>query len=45
MIDTRTLQTVGSARDRSVGDYPLGIAITPDGKFAYVANRVAGNVS
>ncbi len=29
----------------SVGDLPLGVAITPDGAFAYVANAAAGTVS
>ena len=43
VIDTATNAVVGSAI--TVGDGPLGIAITPDGTKAYVANFVADTVS
>jgi DNA-binding beta-propeller fold protein YncE len=29
----------------SVGNFPVGIAITPDGKSAYVANEQSASVS
>jgi YVTN family beta-propeller protein len=29
----------------AVGDNPLGVAVTPDGAFAYVTNAVSDNVS
>ena len=43
MINTQTNEVVGSPI--GVGVFPKGIAITPDGKSAYVANEGSGTVS
>jgi YVTN family beta-propeller protein len=43
VIDTQTNQVVGSPIP--VGEHPDGIAITPDGRFAYVVNGNTDNVS
>ena len=43
MINTQTNEVVGSPIE--VGTEPNGIAITPDGKSAYVVNAGSGNVS
>ena len=42
VIDTATNMVVATI---PVGEYPFGIAVTPDGKHAYVANNLSGNVS
>src|SRR5229473_694523 len=42
VIDTSTYQVVATI---PVGNYPIGVAITPDGAFAYVANFNSNNVS
>lgn len=35
----------GYAQDRTAGRLPARIAITPDGRTAYVANRSSGTVT
>ena len=42
MIDTASNTVVATV---TVGTSPRGIAITPDGKHAYVANLISNNVS
>ena len=42
MIDTAANDVIDTI---SVGSGPVGVAVTPDGRFVYVANRVSGTVS
>jgi YVTN family beta-propeller protein len=42
VIDTRTHRAV---RTLPTGRFPVGVAVTPDGKSVYVANEVAATVS
>ena len=42
MIDTATNTVVATV---PVGTNPIGVAITPDGKHAYVTNFTSNNVS
>ncbi len=42
MIDTATNTEVATV---TMGDGPRGVAITPDGAFAYVVNLFSDNVS
>lgn len=44
MIDTAT-NTVGSTIPVAAGTSPFGVAITPDGKYAYVTGFQANNVT
>jgi YVTN family beta-propeller protein len=39
VIDTSTNTTVGTAITLPTGSRPAGLAVTPDGKFVYVANQ------
>jgi YVTN family beta-propeller protein len=42
VVDTATNMVVATV---AVGSFPIGVAITPDGAFAYVASFNSGNVS
>lgn len=49
-VNTVTLFDVGADRNLPLGEFPVGVepngvAVTPDGKFVYVANTVDGTVS
>jgi YVTN family beta-propeller protein len=43
ILNTATNQTVGSPI--SVGSLPVGVAVTPDGRYAYVTNNGSNTVS
>ncbi len=49
-VNTVTLFDVGADRNLPLGEFPVGtepsgVAVTPDGKFVYVANTIDGTVS
>jgi outer membrane autotransporter protein len=43
VIDTATNTVIGSPI--SVGSRPIGVAVTPDGRFSYVANELSNTIS